>query len=100
MKGDRKARGLAAFDKKRKSLRLAATTAKRHKIARPGQGQQDQPRAAQVPRPRARRSARAVCSSARRAGAVVFGSRKGKVTYVALVDRRVAKSRRKTRAVT
>jgi hypothetical protein len=32
-----------------------------------------------------------------KAGAVVFGSRKGKVTYVALVDRSVAKSRRLTR---
>ena len=32
-----------------------------------------------------------------RAGAVVFGSRKGKVTYVAIVDRTLAKSRRLTR---
>jgi hypothetical protein len=29
---------------------------------------------------------------------VVFGSRKGKVTYVALVDRSVAKSRKLTRS--
>ena len=32
-----------------------------------------------------------------RAGAVVFGSRKGKVTYVAIVDKAVAKSRKTTR---
>ena len=28
---------------------------------------------------------------------MVFGSRKGKVTYVAIVDRTLAKSRKKTR---
>jgi hypothetical protein len=97
VKGDRKARGLAAFDKKRKRLRLAATTAKRHTVRGMGRGK----RTSSVRRKfkgRVRSIGRGRLFVRTRAGAVVFGSRKGKVTYVAIVDRAVAKSRKKTRA--
>ena len=96
VKGDRKARGLAAFDRKRKRLRLAATTAKRHKVRGLGRGN----RTSSVRRKfrgRVRSIGRGRLFVRTRAGGVVFGSRKGKVTYVAIVDKTLAKSRKTTR---
>jgi hypothetical protein len=96
VKGDKKARGLAAFDKKGKRLRLAATTAKRHKVRGVGRGNTTRSvRRKFGARVRSLGKGRLLIRT--KAGAVVFGSRKGKVTYVALVDRSVAKSRRLTR---
>ena len=86
MKGDRKARGLAAFDKKRKRLRLAATTAKRHKVRGLGRGNRTRSVRRKF-RGRVRSLGRGRLLVRTKSGAVVFGSRKGKVTYVALVDR-------------
>ncbi len=97
VKGDRKARALAAFDKKRKRLRLAATTAKRHKVRGLGRGNRTRSVRRKF-RGRVRSLGRGRLLVRTKSGAVVFGSRRGKVTYVALVDRAVAKSRRKTRA--
>ena len=98
MKGDRKARGLAAFDRKRKRLRLAATTAKRHKVRGLGRGNKTSSVRRKF-RGRVRSIGRGRLFVRTRAGGIVFGSRKGKVTYVAIVDRTLAKSRKKTRAL-
>ena len=97
VKGDSKARGLAAFDKKAKRLRLASTNAKRHKVRGLGRGNKTSSVRRKF-RGRVRSLGRGRLLIRTKFGAVVFGSRKGKVTYVALVDRAVAKSRGKTRA--
>ena len=96
VKGDRKARGLAAFDRKRKRLRLAATTAKRHKVRGLGRGNRTRSVRRKF-RGRVRSIGRGRLFVRTRAGGVVFGSRKGKVTYVAIVDKTLAKSRKTTR---
>lgn len=96
VKRDRKARGLAAFDRRGKRLRLAATTSKRHTVRGLGRGD----RTRSVRRKfgtRVRSLGRGRLLVRTRPGAVVFGSRKGRVTYVALIDKTVSKSRKLTR---
>ncbi len=96
VKGDSKARGFAAFDKGGKRLRLAATNARRHKVRGLGRGN----RTSSVRRKfrgRVRSLGRGRLLVRTKSGGVVFGSRKGKVTYVALLDRSVARSRRLSR---
>jgi hypothetical protein len=92
VKGDRRARVILAFSKGNR-VRLVASTARLHRRGRIGRGT----RVARLARSsRTTRLGRGLWASS--TGRFVYGTRRGRVRYVAVVDRRLAARPRLTRA--
>jgi hypothetical protein len=92
VRGDRRGRVIVAFSKGNR-VRLVASTARRHRRGRVGRGT----RVARLARSsRTTRLRSGLWASSN--GRFVYGARRGRVRYVAVVDRGLAASPRLTRA--
>ena len=93
VKRSRRARALAVFDRRRRA-RLVATTGRGHRVRGIGRGS-----LAKRLRARGARSlGRGVLTGRARRGRVLFGVKRGRVRYVAVVDRRLLRKRRVLRS--
>jgi hypothetical protein len=95
-RANRRARVIAAFDRRRK-LRLVATTAKGHRVRGVRTGSRTRT-VRRVFRGRLRSLGRGRLLVRTRLGGVILGTRRGRVRYVAVVDRILARRARTARA--
>ena len=93
---NRRARAIAAFDRRGK-MRLVATTARGHRVRKIGPGSSTRSLRRRFGS-RLRSLGRGRMLVRTRSGGIVFGTRKGRVRYVAAVGRSLARSPRATRA--